>query len=60
MIVKDKGNRKRRKLGRKAEEEDRRKWCAACEDAARKMLKYLEDNEYLKVGLCELKERRSA
>ena len=39
------------------EEEDKRKWCAADEDTARKMLKYLQDNEDLKVGLCELKEQ---
>ena len=39
------------------EEEDKRKWCAAHEDAARKMLKYPEDNEDLKVGLSEVKEQ---
>ena len=38
------------------EEEDERKWCAAYEDAAKKMLKYLEDSEDLKVSLRELKE----
>ena len=37
--------------------EDTRKRCAAHEDAAKKMLKYLEDNEDLKVGLSELKEQ---
>ena len=39
------------------EEEDKRKWCAAYENAGRKMLKYLEDNEDVKVGLSELKEQ---
>ena len=39
------------------EEEDERKWCAAFGTAARKMLKYLEDNEDLKAGLSELKEQ---
>ena len=33
------------------EEEDRRKWCAANQDAAKKMMKYLEDTEDLTVGL---------
>ena len=59
MIVKDKGNRKRRKHGRKAkglEEEDKRKCFAADEDAA-KMLNFLEDSEDLKVRLGELKEQ---
>ena len=60
MIVKD----KRKSQGEKAwkerqglEEEDKRKWCTAFEDAARNMLKYLEDNEDVKVGLRELKEQ---
>ena len=39
------------------EEEDKRTWCTACESAARKMLKHLEDNEHVKVGLSELKEQ---
>ena len=39
------------------EEEEKREWCTADEDAARKMLKYLEDNEDVKVGLGELKEQ---
>ena len=39
------------------EENDKRKWCAVYEDAAKKMLKYLEDSEDLKVGLGELKEQ---
>ena len=38
-------------------EEDKRKWFAAYEDAAKKMLKYLEDSEDLKVSLSELKEQ---
>ena len=38
--------------------EDKRKWCVAFEDAAKRMLKYLEDSADLKVGLCELKEQR--
>ena len=36
---------------------DRRKWLAVYEDAAKKMLKYLEDRENLKVSLGELKEQ---
>ena len=32
-------------------EEHKRRWCAACEDAAKKMLTYLEDSEDLKVSL---------
>ena len=47
MIVKDQGNRKRRKLARKAKDLKSK--------MARKMLKYLEDNEDVKAGLCELK-----
>ena len=39
------------------EEEDKRKWFAAFEDTAKKMLKYLEDSEDLKVVLTELKEQ---
>ena len=39
------------------EEEDKRKWCTAYENATRKMLKYLEENEDVKVGLSELKEQ---
>ena len=38
-------------------EENKRKWFAAYEDAAKKMLKYLEDSEDLKVILRELKEQ---
>ena len=34
--------------------EDKRKRCVAFEDAAKRMLKYLEDSEDLKVGLSEL------
>ena len=37
--------------------EDKREWCVACEDAAKRMLKYLEDSEDVKVGLTELKEQ---
>ena len=37
--------------------EDKRKWCARLENAAKRMLKYLEDSEELKVGLSELKEQ---
>ena len=37
--------------------EDERKLFAAFEDAAKKMLKYLEDSEDLSVGLSELKEQ---
>ena len=33
------------------EEEDKRKWFAVNEDAAKKMLKYLEDSEDLKVTI---------
>ena len=40
------------------EEEDRRKWFAAYEDAeTKRMLKYLEDSEDLRVSLRELKEQ---
>ena len=39
------------------EEEDKRKRFAAFEEAAKEMLKYLEDSEELKVGLSELKEQ---
>ena len=56
MIVKDKGNRKRKKLGRKVEELKWKKRCVAFEDAAKRLLKNLEDSEYLKVSLSELKE----
>ena len=35
--------------------EDRRKWCVVFEDAAKRMLRYLEDSEYLKVSISELK-----
>ena len=37
--------------------EDKRKWCVAFEEAAKRTLKYLEDGEDLKVGLSELKEQ---
>ena len=37
--------------------EDERKRCAAFEDAAKRMLKYLEDSEDVKVELSELKEQ---
>ena len=37
--------------------EDQRKRCAAFEDAAKRMLKYSEDSDDLKVGLSELKEQ---
>ena len=60
MIVKDKGNRKKEKAWKKSqglEEEDKRKWRTAYENAAREMLKYLEDNEDVKVDLGELKEQ---
>ena len=39
------------------EEEDKRKWFAAYEDAAKKMLKYLEVSEDLKESQRELKEQ---
>ena len=38
------------------DDEDKRKWFAAYEDLAKKMMKFLEDREHLKVGLRELKE----
>ena len=60
MIGKDKGNRKRKKAWKESrglEEEGKRKRCAACEDAARRMLRYLEDSEELKVSPSELKEQ---
>ena len=37
--------------------EDRRKWCDAFEDVARRMQKYLENSEELKVSSSELKEQ---
>ena len=37
--------------------EDKRKWCVAFEDAAKRLLKYSEDSEDLKVGFSELKEQ---
>ena len=37
--------------------EDKRKWRVASKDAAKRMLKYSENSEDLKVGLCELKEQ---
>ena len=45
------------KKSRGTEVEDKRKRCVAFEDAARRMQKYLEDSEDLKVGLSELKEQ---
>ena len=36
---------------------DKRKRCVAFEDAAKRMLKHIEDSEDLKVGLSELKEQ---
>ena len=39
------------------EEEDKRKWFAANADAAKKMVKYLEDSEDLKVSHRKLKEQ---
>ena len=45
------------KGSRRLEEEDERKWCAAFEDAAKRLVKPLEDSEDLKVGLGELKEQ---
>ena len=39
---------------------DRRKWCVACEDAAQRMLKYLENSEDPQVSLSELKEQLEA
>ena len=56
------GNHRKSKEGkawkesRGLDEEDKRKGFAAIEDAARRMLKYLEDSEDVKVGLSELKE----
>ena len=43
------------KESQELEEEDKRKWFAANEDTAKKMLKYLQDSEDLKVGFRELK-----
>ena len=45
------------KESRGIEEEYKRKRHAAFEDAARRMLKFLEDTEDLKVGFSELKEQ---
>ena len=45
------------KASREIEVEDKRKRCAAFEDAVKGMLKYLEDSEDLKVGFSELKEQ---
>ena len=46
------------KESRGTEVEDERKQCVAFEDAARRrMQKYLEDSEHLKVGISELKEQ---
>ena len=45
------------KESRGTEVEDKRKRCVAFEDAARRMQKYQEDSEDLKVGLSELKEQ---
>ena len=59
MIVKDEGNRKRRKLGRKGK--DLIMKTSECglphPKTWRKMLKYLEDSEDLKVSLGELEEQ---
>ena len=54
MMVKDEGKPQEEKTLKESqglEEEDRRKGFAANEDAAKKMLKYLEDSEDLKVSL---------
>ena len=37
--------------------EDRRRRCVACEDAAKRMLRYPEDSEDLKVRVTELREQ---
>ena len=37
--------------------EDKRKWCVAFEEAAKRMLRYPEDGEDLKVGISGLKEQ---
>ena len=57
MIVKDKQNRHVvyahivTSLWTCVDVEDKRKRCVAFEDAAKRLLKYLEDGEDLKVGL---------
>ena len=53
MTVKCKGGHKKRdwKESQSPEVGDRRKWLAADEDVAKKMLKYLEESEDLKVSL---------
>ena len=53
MIVKDKGNRERRKLGRKAKDLKRKisvSGVPLMKMRRGKMLKYLKDNEDVKVG----------
>ena len=45
------------KESQSAEVGDRRKWLAAHEDVAKRMLKYVEDSEDLKVSLRESKEQ---
>ena len=49
--------RQRKPQGQEREEEDKRKWFAAYEDTAKKMLKYLEDSEDSKVSFRKLKEQ---
>ena len=59
IVGNDKGNRKRKKIGREAEDLRRKtskSGVPAHEDAAEGLLEYLEDSEELKVGLSELKE----
>ena len=48
------------KESRGVEVEDQRKRCVAFRDAAKRMLKYLEEGEELKVALRELKEQLEA
>ena len=60
MTVKCKGGRKKAidwKESQSPEVGDRRKWLAAHEDAAKRTLKYLEDNEDVKVSLREITEQ---
>ena len=57
MLKKGRPLHRRRKHGRKVEELKWKTSDAAFEDAARRMQKYPEDSEDLKVGLSELKEQ---
>ena len=60
MTVKCKGGRKKKRDWKESQSPrvgDRRKWLAAYEDMATKMLKYLEGSEDLKVSLRKLREQ---